>query len=445
MVIKIALIAGTRPELIKLSPLLKLLSNDPNFSLLFIHAGQHYDYNMSKMFLEDLDLPVPIINLECGSGTHGYQTGKLLVELEKFLLKNKPNAVIAEGDTNTVVASALASCKNGICFMHLEAGIRSFDKNMPEELNRMIVAPCAMFHFVPTEGAAFNLLFEGIERNSIFNVGNTIVDAVFQIKEIAEKKSTIINDLKLKGNLPLILITLHRPSNVDNKEIFAKFFNTISEINEFQFIFPIHPRTKRNLETFGLLDKIKKISHMLIIEPIGYLDFLKLLSKSICVLTDSGGIQEEASILRIPCITIRNNTERPETIEYESNVLIGSNFEKMRKEIYKIKSNPNYLKGKPSENPFGDGKAALKIIAIIKKLHKDGRLKFYDSNLWRSIPKKQLIKVSESSANITVKEFENTHQVKINIIFDKNGFPHFPNDETILINSDYILIKTQSK
>ncbi len=443
MVIKIAIIAGTRPELIKLSPLLKLLSNDPYFSLLFIHAGQHYDYNMSKIFLEDLELPVPITNLECGSGTHGYQTGILLIKLEKLLLKHKPNVVIAEGDTNTVVASALASCKSGICFMHLEAGIRSFDKKMPEEINRMIVAPCAMFHFVPTERAAFNLLFEGIERNSIFNVGNTIVDAIFQIIEIAEKKSTIINDLKLRGNLPLILITLHRPSNVDNKERFSKFFNTISEINEFQFIFPIHPRTKRNLETFGLLDKIKKKSHVLIIEPIGYLDFLKLLSNSICVLTDSGGIQEEASVLRIPCITVRNNTERPETIEYKSNVLVGSNFEKMRKEIYKIKSNLNYLKGKPTENPFGDGKAALKIIAIIKKLHKEGRLKFFDSNLWKIIPKKRIIKITESSANTTVKEFENTHKVEINIIFDKNGSPLFPKDKTLLIKSYHILVRTK--
>ncbi len=440
MPIKIAIIAGTRPELIKLSPLLKIISKDRDFSLLFIHAGQHYDFNMSKIFLDNLNLPLPDINIECGSGTHGYQTGTLLIEIEKILIENEPDIVLAEGDTNTVLASALAARKINICFMHLEAGIRSFDKNMPEEINRLVTAPCSIFHLVPTERAAINLVFEGITRNSIFNVGNTIVDAVFQIIKIAEKKSTILEDLKLSKNLPLILITLHRPSNVEKRENLNKFFESISEINEFQFIFPLHPRTKKNLEKFELLDNIRKLSHVLIIEPIGYLDFLNLLSNSFCVLTDSGGIQEEASILRIPCITLRNTTERPETIEYESNVLIGSNYEKMKKEIYKIKSNPSYLKGKSTENPFGDGKTARRIIDIIKKLHKKGKLKFYSPSLWKKIPKKQIIKINEGSANITVKNFEKTHNLKINIIFDKKGDPHFPNDETILTKSDSMLV-----
>ncbi len=381
MVIKIAIIAGTRPELIKLSPLLKLLSMDPDFSLLFIHAGQHYDYNMSKIFLEDLNLPIPTINIECGSGTHGYQIGTILMELEKLLLNYKPNVVIAEGDTNTVVASALASCKNDMCFIHLEAGIRSFNKKMPEEINRLLAAQCSMFHLVPTERAAINLLFEGVERNYIFNVGNTIVDAVLQIEKIAEEKSSIIKNLNLNSDIPLILITLHRPSNVQNKETLELFFDSIFEMNEFQFIFPIHPRTKKCLEKFNLMEKIEKIPHLLINEPIGYLDFIKLLSKSFCVLTDSGGIQEESSILRIPCITIRNTTERPETIEYESNILVGSNFEKMKEEIYKIKSDLSYLKGQPTVNPFGDGNASGKIIELLKNLHIEGKLEILDSNL----------------------------------------------------------------
>ena len=175
MPIKIAIIAGTRPELIKLSPLLKIISKDSDFSLLFIHAGQHYDFNMSKIFLDNLKLPLPNINIECGSGTHGYQTGTLLMEIERILLENEPDIVLAEGDTNTVLASALAARKINKCFIHLEAGIRSFDKRMPEEINRILTAFCTMYHLVPTERAALNLLFEGVDPKSIF-IDSNILD-----------------------------------------------------------------------------------------------------------------------------------------------------------------------------------------------------------------------------------------------------------------------------
>ncbi|MEE9379446.1 MAG: UDP-N-acetylglucosamine 2-epimerase (non-hydrolyzing), partial [Candidatus Lokiarchaeia archaeon] len=218
MVIKIAIIAGTRPELIKLAPLIKLIVKNKEFNLILIHSGQHYDRNLSSAFFEDLELPNPNVNIEVGSGTHAYQTGFLIQEIEKIILETRPDVVLAQGDTNTVLASSLATRKLNKCFMHLEAGIRSFDKRMPEEVNRIVTGMCSMYHLAPTERAGLNLLFEGVDRESIFIVGNTIVDSVFQTKELAENKSKIFEDLDVKNNFPIILITLHRPANVDNQE-----------------------------------------------------------------------------------------------------------------------------------------------------------------------------------------------------------------------------------
>ena len=440
MSIKIAIIAGTRPELIKFAPLLKLISKDPDFSLLFIHAGQHYDYNMSKIFLDELNLPLPNINIECGSGTHGYQIGTLIIEIEKILLENEPDVVIAEGDTNTVIASALATRKINKCFMHLEAGIRSFDKRMPEEINRILTAYCTMYHLAPTERSAINLLFDGIDPKSIFIVGNTIVDAVLQNKKIAQTKSKIFETLNIDIDKPMVLITLHRPSNVDNRTSLELFVNTLIELYDFQFIFPIHPRTKNNLENFNLLSKLKKSSNILITEPLGYLDFFKIFSESLCVLTDSGGIQEEASILRIPCITLRNNTERPETLEYESNVLVGMDMDKLKSEIVKVKNNTAYLRGKKNENPFGDGKTSGRIIKIIKDLYKQKLLNIEQLKLWEGIPSRVLKKVENQDVQKSVNNYEIENNFEIKLIFDEKGQPHFPFKSKALEKGDIILI-----
>lgn len=439
MNIKIAIIAGTRPELIKLAPLIKLIKKDPTFSLLFVFSGQHYDYNLVTKFLTDLELPQPDINIQVGSGTHGYQKGTLLIEIEKLIIKHDPDVVIAQGDTNTVFASALATRKLNKCFMHLEAGIRSFDKRMPEEINRILTGSCSMYHLVPTERAALNLMFEGINRKSIFIVGNTIVDTVLQTKEIAQIKSEIFEELKIDDKLPIVLITLHRPANVDNKKNLLIFFNTLLELNDFQFIFPVHPRTRKNIEKFNLLNKIEKSSNILLTNPLGYLDFFKLFSKSLCVLTDSGGIQEEASIIRIPCITLRNNTERPETIEYNSNVLVGMNMNKLKSELYRIKSDPKYLKGKSEQNPFGDGKTSIKVVKLIKDLSQENKLEFELSNLWNEIPFRVLKKIEDNQAMISVNEYESKYKITIQLIFDNEGIPHFPYDDR-LINKDEIII-----
>jgi UDP-N-acetylglucosamine 2-epimerase (non-hydrolysing) len=275
MKIKIIIVVGTRPEIIKLALLIKLISKDSSFSLTFVHSGQHYDENLSSNLFKDLELPEPDVNIGIGSGNHGYQTATLLKHIEKLILSKEPDLVIAQGDTNTVLATSLATRKQNKVFMHLEAGIRSFDKRMPEEINRIITGVCSNFHLAPTKRAATNLLFENIPRDSIFIVGNTIVDSVMQVQDIAIKKSNIFQELKIKKDLPIVLGTLHRPSNVDNKKKLQSFIEKIIELKQYRFIFPIHPRTKKNMESYGLIDIIKKESHILITDPLSYLDFFK--------------------------------------------------------------------------------------------------------------------------------------------------------------------------
>lgn len=439
------IIAGTRPELIKLAPLIKLIEIDQNLSLIFIYSGQHYDKNLFTNFINDLELPQPSVDIHVGSGTHGYQIGRSIMEIEKIISKYNPDVVIAEGDTNTVLASALATRKLNKCFMHLEAGIRSFDKRMPEEVNRILTGACTMYHLAPTERAALNLIFEGINRKSIYIVGNTIVDAILQNKNLAESKSKILDNLNIEKNKPIVLMTLHRPANVDIEENLKLFCNKIIELKDFQFIFPAHPRTLKNLKKFKLFSKLENATNFLIIEPLGYLDFLKIFVNSLCVLTDSGGIQEEASILRIPCITLRNNTERPETIEYGSNVLVGMDMDKLKSELYHIKSDPNYLKGKSELNPFGDGKASNKIIEIIKNLYKNNKLNIESSKLWEKIPSRIIKKIETQQDQTSIKNYEKNNETIINLIFNNKGFPHFPYDDTVLKKQDLIIINFEKK
>ena len=445
MPIKTTIIAGTRPEFIKLAPLIKAIGNDPDFDLLFIQSGQHYDFQLNKRIIEDLDIPYPTININDGSGTHGYQISTIMIEIEKIIKKNDTDVIIAQGDTNTVIASAIATRKLNKCFIHLEAGIRSFDKKMPEEINRIITGTCSMYHLAPTERAAVNLLFEGIDREKIFIVGNTIVDVILQTKNTALSQSKIFEELEISKKDSIVLITLHRPENVDNKINLELLINTLLELTDFQFYFPVHPRTKNSLENFKLLHKINEAKNIIITNPLGYLDFLYLFSKSLCVLTDSGGIQEEASILKIPCITLRNNTERPETIEYGSNVLVGRDVKKLKAELYHIKSDPNYLKGSIDKNPFGDGTTAVKIVNLIKQLNKKNLLNYYSSKLWKGIPMKKLITINEQDIQLSVSDYEDKNFSKIQMIFDKNGNAHFPYDNRIINKDDRLIIYSFSR
>ncbi len=360
---KLSIILGTRPEIIKLSPIIRILEKT-NIDWHIIHTNQHYSENMDKIFFEELNLPKPKYNLNIGSGTHGEQTGKMLIKIEKVLLKEKPNVVIVQGDTNTVLAGALTASKLKIDVAHVEAGLRSFDKNMPEEINRVLTDHISSYLFAPTEKAKDNLLNEGIEENKIFVVGNTIVDATLQNLKIAEKNTFVREFFENITNMEdYFLLTLHRAENVDNEERLKNIIDGIIKVIDIfdkTIIFPIHPRTKKRLEEFNLLEKLKSNKKIKIIEPVGYLEFLMLEKNAELILTDSGGVQEEACILKIPCITLRDNTERPETVEVGANILVGDNKEKLINAV-EIMLN----KERDWENPFGDGKSGERIIKIL--------------------------------------------------------------------------------
>ena len=355
---KIAIILGTRQEKIKMSPVIRECEKQ-DLDYFILHTGQHYTYNLDKIFFENLDLTAPKYNLDVGSGTHAEETGKMLIGLEKVLEKEKPDIVLVEGDTNTVLAGALAASKLHIKVGHVEAGLRSFDKRMPEEINRVLADNCSDLLFCPTETAVENLKREGINGDKIFVTGNTIVDAVYQNLEIAKRKVDILKELNLNPN-EYFLITAHRQENVDVKGRLNGILDGLELVYckfNLPIMYPIHPRTKKRLKDFGL--EIPKGVEL--IEPLGFLEFLQLECNAKLVLTDSGGVQEETCMLKVPGVTLRDNTERPETLDGGSNVLVGVNQNKILEGV-KIMLN----RKRNWYNPFGDGCAGVK---IVKNIH----------------------------------------------------------------------------
>ena len=383
---KIILVAGARPNFMKIAPLIKQLNKLNNLNPLnllnplnkltpvLIHTGQHYDYEMSKVFFEDLEIPEPDIYLNVGSGTHAEQTGKVMIEFEKVLFQEKPDLVVVVGDVNSTLACALATIKFRCAtnsfhplIAHVEAGLRSFDRNMPEEINRILTDQISDFLFTPSPDADENLKKEGISEKKIFLVGDIMVDSLLANKEKA-KKSKILEKLALTPPTPYALLTLHRPSNVDNKESLTKIAKALNEIaSRIPILFPAHPRTQKMIKKFGLESLFEKVK---IIKPIGYLDFLNLQMNARFVLTDSGGIQEETTVLGIPCLTLRNTTERPITLAQGTNVLVGNDTEKIIKEAKRVLKSSN-LQSSNLHNQcikFWDGKTAERILEIILKI-----------------------------------------------------------------------------
>jgi len=353
---KLAVVLGTRPEIIKMSPIIRECEKR-GIDYFTLHTGQHYSYEMDRVFFEELELPQPEHNLEVGSGTHAFQTGRIMAGIEDVLEEEKPDVVLVQGDTNTVLAGALAASKMHIKVGHVEAGLRSFDRRMPEEINRVVADHISDYLFAPTKTARENLLAEGIPEEKISITGNTIVDSVYQNLEISTRKVNPLRDLGLKGK-GYFLATAHRAENVDDrarlKEI-LEGFSLISEEFSLPVIFPVHPRTRKRIEEFGLdLHGVKAI------DPVGFLEFLQLEAGARLALTDSGGVQEETCILRIPCVTLRDNTERPETIEVGSNILAGADaMTILEKTDFIIGTENGWM------NPFGDGRAGEYIINII--------------------------------------------------------------------------------
>lgn len=355
----IAVILGTRPEIIKMSPIIRECEAR-NLDYFILHTGQHYSYEMDQAFFEDLGLPEPKYNLDIGSGTHAEQTGKIMTGIEKILLKEKPKIALVQGDTNTVLAGALTASKLRIKVGHVEAGLRSNDRQMPEEINRIVVDHISDVLFPPTETAKKNLIEEGIPAEKIFVTGNTVVDAVEQNLAIARRKDDLLQRLGLTSK-GFFLVTAHRAENVDIKQRLEEILQGLETIqNEFSLpvIFPMHPRTAKMAQAFGL-----SLGGIHVMKPLGYLDFLQLEANACLVLTDSGGLQEESCILGVPCVTLRDNTERPETVEVGANVLAGVTSGAILNCVReRLEQQRAWI------NPFGNGKAGEYIVKLASSI-----------------------------------------------------------------------------
>ena len=371
---KILSVVGARPNFMKMAPVHKELQRyKSKLNHRIVHTGQHYDKAMSDVFFKELELPKPHIYLGIGSLPHSEQVAKIMVGLEKVLLKEKPDLVLVYGDVNSTMAAAIVCAKllikNGkpIPVAHIEAGLRSFDNTMPEEINRKVTDSISSYLFVTEKSGMENLTNEGVKKSNVFFVGNTMIDSLKSYMRKTEA-SDILNQLALSKN-DYTLVTLHRPSNVDTKEGLTKILDIFISINELnkntEIVFPVHPRTRKMMETYKLRRKFNAVPNLIITEPLGYLDFLSLMMNARYVLTDSGGIQEETTSLKIPCLTLRENTERPVTVDEGTNTLTGLNKNAIIKNIKKIESG----KYKSGTSPkYWDGKSAQRIVSMIREL-----------------------------------------------------------------------------
>jgi len=357
---RIAVVAGTRPEIIKMAPVIRALRRH-DIPMTFVHCGQHYDYNMSQQFIEDLELPPPDYTLKSGAYSAGAQTARIMLGMDNLLRKIAPSAVLVEGDTNSVLAAALAANKQGIPVGHVEAGLRSFDLRMPEEHNRRLTDHLSDYLFAPTKRAEANLRKENV-WGKIFVTGNTVIDAVLQHMPLAEKKSGILKKIHFGK---FILATAHRAENVDDLAVLRNFMEAFEE-SPLPVVYPMHPRTQKRLRQNKMYKQIKTNRNVQVLPPLGYLDFLVLMRKSELIITDSGGIQEEATapLIRKPVLVIRLSTERPEAVEAGFARIIGTG----KKEISSgIKAALSETKELPAISPFGEGNSGEKIVEVIKE------------------------------------------------------------------------------
>ncbi len=359
---KIMNVVGARPNFMKIGPIQREMNRrSSEFQPVLVHTGQHYDEKMSKLFFDDLQLPKPDVYLGVGSGTHAEQTAKIMIDFEKVCREHKPDMVLVVGDVNSTVACSLVAAKLWIPVVHVEAGLRSFDRKMPEEINRLVTDALADYLFITEKAGIENLKNEGVDDAKVHFVGNVMIDSLAFFLEKA-RESDILKKLELREK-NYALVTLHRPSNVDDPENFLKILSAFEQIEkEIPIVFPIHPRTRKNIERFGLEDRVKALKNLKLLPPIGYLDFMNLTQNCKFVMTDSGGIQEETTYLGIPCMTLRENTERPITIEVGTNELVGPNTEQILNYAQKMLSG-QWKKGAVPE--LWDGHAAERIVEVL--------------------------------------------------------------------------------
>lgn len=362
----ITLVLGTRPQIIKSSLFINLASKDKEVRLEIVHTGQHYDYEMTKIFFEELNLPDPDVNLDVGSGTHAEQTARTMLRLEENWKKKRPELVLVPGDTNSTLAGALTAAKLTIPVAHMEAGARSYDMEMPEEINRRLTDHCSTQLFTPTHNCTRHLLKEGIEKKNISETGDTMYDVLLQQLPKAEK-STILKELSLKKKT-YALWTTHRPENVDDHTKLRNIVEAMVRLAPLTIVFPAHPRTQKQLEAFDLLKRVKKQEHIRIIKPLGYHETLKLIQNASAVATDSGGMQKEAFWLKTPCITIRKSTEWTETTEAGANHLTEANARGIANAVERMITRSEQIRRtlERSKNPFGNGQASQRILAALK-------------------------------------------------------------------------------
>ena len=364
MIKKIVVVAGARPNFIKVAQLVRQLKRDKSFQCRLVHTGQHYDFEMSEVFFHELDIPRPDVFLGVGSGSHAEQTAKIISAFEKVLLSDRPDLVIVAGDVNSTLACSLTAAKLNIRVAHIEAGLRSFDRTMPEEINRIVTDTLSSIHFASEQSGLDNLRREGVDMKNVHLVGNTMIDPLAANLKTIDKAKT----LKKLGVKPhsYAILTLHRPSNVDLAESLDSVFQILKSIAPMiPLVYPIHPRTRASMEAHGMFERFSSLPGLLITEPLGYIDFIKLVKESRFALTDSGGIQEETTWLRVPCLTMRDTTERPSTTSIGTNKLVGTDAKEISRCVDQI------LKGKWKKGrvpKYWDGKTTERIVDILRKI-----------------------------------------------------------------------------
>lgn len=354
----IIIVVGTRPEVVKMAPVIRALQ-ELGGQFTFVHSGQHYDYNLSKQFINELQLPSPDHSFKIQAISPATQTGKIMIALEKLIEKGKPKLMLIQGDTNTMLAAALTAFKQNILVGHVEAGLRSYDWRMPEEHNRRMVDHASTYLFAPTKRAEENLVKENV-WGQIYITGNTVIDAVMQHLPIAEKASEIMERIRFNE---YVLVTAHRAENVDDPRVLKNLVEVLMAAPT-PVVFPVHPRTRKRLRRYGMWKKLVALSHVQLLPPVGYFDFLVLMKNSAMILTDSGGLQEEATapIMRKRVLVTRLSTERPEAVEAGFAKVVGVEKEKI---LTEMKNTPHEKEKLPSVSPFGDGKAGERIAKII--------------------------------------------------------------------------------
>jgi UDP-N-acetylglucosamine 2-epimerase (non-hydrolysing) len=355
---QIAHVVGARPNFMKAAPVLRALQNHPEAQQILVHTGQHYDTAMSDVFFQQLELPNPDINLGVGSGTHAQQVARVMLAFEPIVRERKPDLVLVYGDVNSTIAAALVCSKLGVRVGHVEAGLRSGDRTMPEEINRLLTDQLSDLLFTPSEDGNQNLVLEGVAAAKIHLVGNVMIDTLVRLLPRAERLP------ELNGPSPYALVTLHRPSNVDDLPWLAEMLSTLANLSQkLDVIFPVHPRTRQSLKELGALPKIG--GGLQLFEPLPYLEFLALQRHAAMVITDSGGIQEETTFLGVPCLTVRENTERPITITHGTNQLVGRDLQKLRSAATQILEGASAPRQAQKPVPLWDGHAADRIARII--------------------------------------------------------------------------------